>query len=926
MSRSNEGRGASAPEGAAALKRPGAGATGPLRVLLCASAEAAEGLLDQLRRGGYEPSHRRVDSREALGAEARPGAWDLAICSDDLASLAAPTALSMIKVSCPDLPVIIVSSRFGESVAAAAMKAGADDFVSFGFLARLVPAVERETRVVATRREWLRATQTLRETEDLYKDLVENSDALICVHDLEGRVLTINEAVERSLGYTREEHLGRKILTLRDILASEEPEGFLRYLERLRRDGFAAGTVAVRTIRGEIRYWQYHNTVRTEGVESPIVRGLAFDVTERLRTEEERRRAEEALRESQAFLEKAQEIGQVGSWISEADDQGRLVWSKETCRIFGIPEGDFDGRLETFFDRVHPEDREAVRDAARHAVERGESYAIDHRVVRPDGTVRWVQERADVLRGSDGRAVRMVGVVQDITERRQAEEAIRSSEARYRTLFERNLAGVYRSSLDGKILECNDAFARLYGFTSREEVLARSAPDLYPLRDRRSEFLETLRRNGILTNHEGSGRRKDGSLIWTLENAVLLPEERGDGEIVEGTVVDVTDRRQLEEQLRQAQKMEAIGRLAGGVAHDFNNLLTAILGYSEIMLSQLGADDPLREGAEEIRKAGERAASLTRQLLAFSRKQRLEPKVLDFNGLVVDVEKMLRRMIGEDVDLVTALAPDLGRVKADRGQLEQVLMNLAVNARDAMPRGGKLTIQTANANLEQTWGLGGFSVQPGPYVMVAVSDTGTGMDEATKSHLFEPFFTTKGQGKGTGLGLATVYGIVKQSGGYIWVYSEPNAGTAFRIYLPRYDEPAAPKTAPAPLPGASRGRETILLVEDEEGVRALARKILAAQGYTVLEADGPRRALELLEQTGEPIDLLLTDVVMPEMDGSELASRAAVLRPATKVLFMSGYTDEAIAGRGLIAEGGRFLQKPFTPDVLAARVRAILDS
>ncbi len=886
------------------------------------------GLVDQLRRGGYEPSHRRVDSGEALEGELRPGDWDVAICTDDLARLEAPTALRMIKNACPDLPVIIVSDRFGESVAAAAMKAGADDFVSFGFLARLAPAVERETRVVATRREWVRATQTLRETEDLYRDLVENSEALICVHDMEGRVLTINEAVERGLGYTREEHLGRQILTIRDILAPEEQDGFERYMERLRRDGFATGTMAVRTIRGDTRYWQYHNTVRTEGVERPIVRGLAFDVTERLRAEQERGRAEEALRESQAFLEKAQEIGQVGSWVSDAGDQGRLVWSRETCRIFGLSEEGFDGRVETFFERVHPDDRETVREASRLAIEMGQSYAIDHRVLRPDGNIRWVQERADVLRGPDGRAVRMVGVVQDITERRLAEEAMRASEARYRTLFERNLAGVYRSSLDGRILECNDAFARIYGYASRQEILARSATDLYPVRDQRGEFLEVLRQHGMLTNHEGSGRRKDGSLIWTLENAVLLSDERGDGETIEGTVIDVTDRRQLEEQLRQAQKMEAIGRLAGGVAHDFNNLLTAILGYSEIMLSQIGPDDPLREGAEEIRKAGERAAGLTRQLLAFSRKQRLEPKVLDLNALVVDLERMLRRMIGEDVALVTALEAELGRVKADPGQIEQVLMNLAVNARDAMPRGGRLTIQTANAQLDQTWGLGDFTIQPGPYAMVAVTDTGTGMDEETKSHLFEPFFTTKGQGKGTGLGLATVYGIVKQSGGYIWAYSEPGAGTVFRIYLPRHEESADPQALAAPRPaGEPRGgRETILLVEDEEGVRALARRILAAQGYAVLEADGPRGALELLERLEQPIDLLLTDVVMPEMDGSELATRAAALRPATRVLFMSGYTDDAIASRGLIAGGGRFLQKPFTPDVLAAKVREILDS
>jgi nitrogen-specific signal transduction histidine kinase/CheY-like chemotaxis protein len=390
---------------------------------------------------------------------------------------------------------------------------------------------------------------------------------------------------------------------------------------------------------------------------------------------------------------------------------------------------------------------------------------------------------------------------------------------------------------------------------------------------------------------------------------------------------DVTERRQLENQLRQAHKMEAVGQLAGGIAHDFNNLLTVILGYSDVVLNKLSADHRLCEEVHEIRKAGERAAALTGQLLAFSRMQVLLPQVIDLNEVVTHVYKMLRRLIGEDIDLRTVCAPATGRVKADQGQLEQVLMNLAVNARDAMPEGGVLTIGTRNAEVDASYAREHVPMEPGSYVMLSVSDTGTGMDAKTKGRIFEPFFTTKEKGKGTGLGLATVYGIVKQSGGFIWASSEPGHGTSFEIYLPRVDEKAgvaAGYGAPQAREGVG-GTETVLLVEDEEGVRRLAREVLEAHGYTVLEASGWQSALGLADSHGGPIHLLLTDVVMPEMGGPEVASRLSALRPAIKVLYMSGYTNYAVFHRGLLDAGIAFLQKPFSPDELARRVRELLD-
>jgi nitrogen-specific signal transduction histidine kinase/CheY-like chemotaxis protein len=393
-----------------------------------------------------------------------------------------------------------------------------------------------------------------------------------------------------------------------------------------------------------------------------------------------------------------------------------------------------------------------------------------------------------------------------------------------------------------------------------------------------------------------------------------------------GVGTDITPRRQLEEQLRQSQKMEAVGRLAGGIAHDFNNVLTAILGYSQMLLTDLSEGDPRREDVREIEQAANRAATLTRQLLAFSRRQVLQPQVLDLNALVENLDKFLRRLIGEDIDLRVHASPDLWLVSADSGQVEQVIMNLAVNSRDAMPTGGKLTIETGNVVLDAAYAQRHIAVTPGEYVMLAVSDTGTGMDEETQARIFEPFFTTKASGKGTGLGLSTVYGIVKQSGGNIWVYSEVGRGTTIKIYLPRESVSVLPPRQVRPETTDLQGTETILLVEDEDPVRALAAKILRGLGYQVMEAKLGREAITIADAHDAGIDLLLTDVVMPGYSGADLARKLAESRPALKVLFMSGYTDEAIIHHGVLDANIAYLQKPFTPDVLAAKVREVLSS
>ncbi len=508
-------------------------------------------------------------------------------------------------------------------------------------------------------------------------------------------------------------------------------------------------------------------------------------------------------------------------------------------------------------------------------------------------------------------------------ERKRTEEQLQDSERRYRLLFQSNPEAMWVYEFETlRILAVNEAAIDRYGY-SEGEFLSMSIRDIQPASE--LEKLEQMMKSqaGIGSYAGLRHRKKDGTLIDVEIEARPIEFAGRQARLV--LARDVTAQRQLEAQLRQAQKMEAVGQLAGGIAHDFNNLLTAILGSTQLLMHDLAPGDQRREDAEEIKKAAMRAADLTRQLLAFSRRQVLAPKVLDLNAVVANMDKMLQRLIGEDIELVTSLDPTVGRVSADPGQLEQVLLNLAVNARDAMPKGGRLTIETSNMALDKNQAGRHHRLPPGAYVLFAVSNTGVGMDEATQAHLFEPFFTTKEIGKGTGLGLATVYGIVKQSGGYIWVYSEPGHGTTFKIYLPRITG-TADTVVPAPeSQQLRRGTETVLLVEDAAPVRALARRSLEAYGYAVLDAADGFAAFELSARHPGGIDILVTDVVMPGMSGRELAERLAPRRPRMKVLYTSGYTDDAMVRQGVLRSGVAFLQKPFVPETLARKVRDVLD-
>ncbi len=565
------------------------------------------------------------------------------------------------------------------------------------------------------------------------------------------------------------------------------------------------------------------------------------------------------------------------------------------------------------------------------------SLTLELEHIGKDSSPIWIEAKATFLRDSQGRPVGIQGVSRDITERKKAHMALAQSEKQYRLLAENVIDVIWTMDLNLNFTYTSPSVKLMTGY-SAEEFIEMNLEQILPpaslelVNKILAEYLplatESLQSKDMepFSIQAIEYHCKDGSTAWAEVKGSVLRDFQGRPMGLVGVTRDITARKWLEEQLLQAQKMEVVGRLAGGVAHDFNNLLTAIIGYSELLWNSMGENNQLRPDVAEIKKAGDRAAWLTRQLLAFSRRQVMQPQLLNLNTVVDNMGKMLQRVIGEDIDLVIHPGADLGQVMVDPGQIEQVILNLAVNARDAMPQGGRLTIETANVDLDQAYARLHAEVEAGPYIMLAMSDTGCGMEAATRSHIFEPFFTTKEVGKGTGLGLSTVYGIIKQSGGHIWVYSELGRGTTFKIYLPRLER-ALEVTPTIEAPEiCSLGRETILLVEDEDVVRLVACKILQRSGYTVLEARDASEALKICEQHQDPIHLLLTDLVMPGMNGRELAKRLSSWRPELKVLFMSGYAEDVFLNQGKFGQALSYIQKPFQVNALTRKVRELLDA
>jgi two-component system cell cycle sensor histidine kinase/response regulator CckA len=895
------------------------------------------------------------------------------------------------------------------------------------------------------------AQQKLAASERLLRAVFEGSHDANLIADDEGRYVEANPAACAMFGMPKEQLLGRRIAEF------AAPEHALETTwDEFLRAGHHEGVFLLLRPDGERRVLEYTATAN-------VLPGHHLSV---LRDVTQLREATRTLQESRRLMEEAQAVAHLGSWSAGAAPEAPISWSRECARIFGR-DVDQAPTLSTFFQMAHPDDRARVISVIEASVRQGTACETEHRIVQASGEVRWVYSRS-VIEGSlewsgetpvpkmdgDGRPYRVVGAIQDITERKRVQDELRASDARYRRIVENTSEGVWMYDPNGITTFMNKRMTEMLAITP-EEGIGRS---IYSFMDEvataEAKLRMERRKRGLSERGEFRLKRSDGSDLWVTLHAdplfdavgnfegslVLLADfgerRRGDaarallasivessadaiisrgldgtirtwnrgaekltlytaaeaigqpismmyppeyrsaldqqrthvdrGESLEhfemvalrkdGTRVDValsssvlsdehgqvtgasiivrdiSERkkaevalRRTEEQLRQAQKMEAIGSLAGGVAHDFNNLLTVILSYTELIVEDLQVADPMRQDLEEVLSAGRRAMGLTRQLLAFSRKQMLVPVVIDLNEVVLGVEKMLGRLLGEDIELAFHRSPRPARVHADTGQIEQVIMNLVVNARDAMPTGGSLTIETSIVMLDAAKAEAHAGLEPGEYVMLAITDTGTGMDRLTQDRIFEPFFTTKDKSKGTGLGLSTVYGIVQQSGGRIVVDSEPGKGTAFKVYLPRTDRHATSQSIPVLQADRLRGTETILLVEDDTPVRVLMRTVLRKCGYRVIEAENAGEAFLLSEEPASKIHLLITDVVMPRMGGRQLAERLVVQRPDMKVLFVSGYTEDTVVRHGVIDGEIEFLAKPLTPDSLLRKVRNVLD-
>jgi PAS domain S-box-containing protein len=765
--------------------------------------------------------------------------------------------------------------------------------------------------------EQKRAELALRQSEQRYRDLFESISDWICVHDLEGRLQGVNPIVCQATGYTAEELNGRPISDF--LLAEFESEFTDLYLAQIKEKGRFEGVFKIRGKGGKLHYIEYSSTlVRTEGRE-PFVSGVGRDITERRRTERALRRSEERYR---LVVDNAHE------GICVIQDGTIEFANPKLAELAGrTPE---EGVSRPFIDYIHPEDRSEVIDRYQRRLA-GEAVPDVHtyRMLRPDGGVRWI-DVISVVVAWEGRPG-TINFISDTTEQMEAEEALRRSEEQYRLVVD-NAHEMILIAQDGVIKFANPKTAEVTGYPL-DELISRPFMDFIHPEDR--PLVEQLRHRRLAGEdlpgiHPCRTIRRDGEVRWIELNNVSIQWQGCPATLF--FVNDVTDQRiaqdekeKMEVQFQQSQKMEAVGRLAGGIAHDFNNLLTIITGYSDLALAKTSPNDPLHQDLAEIKSAGDRAGALTRQLLIFSRQQVVEPQTVDVKKLMDNVEHMLRRLIGEDIELAVSTDPGVGAVEADPGQLEQVLMNLAINARDAMARGGRLTIETTQVRLDEDYAHDHLEVTPGHYVMVAVSDTGHGMDEDVRSKIFEPFFTTKDTGKGTGLGLSTVYGIVTQSGGHVSVYSEPGHGSTFKVYLPRSDAEVTRLETTEHEDARRRGTETILVVEDEDQVRDLACRVLRRQGYRVLDAANGGEAILVCEQHQGAIHLTLTDVIMPRMSGQDLAKRIQSLRPEMKFLFMSGYTDDAIDRHGVLDREVNFISKPFSSLKLAGKVREILD-
>jgi len=874
------------------------------------SLDDAETLELELRQAGFDVVGVRVETAADFHAALERRDADIVFSDHSLPAFDAPGALAVLKASGQDIPFVVVSGTIGEETAVAIMRSGASDFVLKNNRIRLAAVVDRELREAQNRRARNHAEQKSQQMAAI----VQSSFDPIISETLDGIITSWNLAAERLYGWKAEEMVGQPIQRL---VPQDHIAQLSQALQRVRNGERVETFETVRLNKSGER-------IDVAVTLSPVsdASGRLTGISKIVRDIRERKRAERELRESEAKLAEAVRLARMGYWSRDlASDE--VEWSEMLYEIFGVTRDEYQVTYGSFLARVHPEDRDNVSSIIGQAVASHGSFDHTYRILIRD-EVRVIHEVGRVLELEQGRPARVAGTAQDVTDQMRAAETLR--------LRDRAIGAATQGIVicdphlpDCPITYASPGFERLTGYSEAETLgrncrfLQGAGTDLNVV----AQLREAVR-DGRACTVELLNYKKNGDSFWNELSIAPVCDGQGNLTHFVGVQTDVTQRRLLESQYYQAQKMDAVGRLAAGVAHDFNNLLTIISGYTELAIESLKPDDAMREFLFEIQRAGQRSAALTRQLLLFSRQQVIAPQLLDLNHVVEDAEKMLRRVIGEDIRLEARLGTLEGCIRADSGQMDQVLMNLAVNARDAMPRGGRLTIETREVDFDEEYSRWNPGLRPGHYLELSVSDTGCGMTDEVRARLFEPFFTTKEVGKGTGLGLAVVHGVVKQAEGHIQVDSQLDVGTTFHLYFPSYPAPreTASSSSATLMP---MGNETVLLVEDESSLRALSRQILVGCGYNVIEAVDGHDALQIAGSHRDTIHLVVTDVVMPRLGGRQLVERLLRLHPETRVLYVSGYTNDAIVRHGIQQDEVHFLQKPFAPPMLAAKIRTVLD-
>ena len=881
----------------------------PLRVLFVDDCEEDVQLsIRVLRKAGYEVQEHVVERQKEFEEALSTGDYDLVLCDYRLPGWSGADVLAAVRDSGRELPVVLVTGTLGEETAVEMIKLGAADFVLKQRLFRLPLAIERALREKQIREERNRAEEA---REALVQDVRERVKEANCLYSISDALRTCDEE-EMFREVVARVPAGWRFPEITRVRVRFENKEYASQDFRETAWSHSADILVEDRCRGAIEV--FYTEPRPESDYGPFLRqecDVLHVIARTLGRAVAHHLAVKALRRSERDYRQLFESANDAILIMDAETAEVLEANPKAQQTYGLSREQLIGR------RLQSLVADVPRCEKRLQLLNREGGCLNFETVHLSADERAIHFLCSAtLIDYQGRRA-MLGIHHDITERKRVEERLHL----FGRILESSTDAVAILTPEGRFSEQNAAHHALTEY-STEELRGHTPALLVGEADFQERWQAVLARGPIeqeLRIRTKSGREK------TVEASVFSTSgDAGQPLFYVAILRDVSERRRLQLQLQQAVKMEAVGRLAGGVAHDFNNLLNVIIGYSELMLERRNSAEFLERGAREIRKAADRAASLTRQLLAFSRQQVLEPRILDLNDVVAEMKDLLLRMLGEDVELLVTPAEGLDRVRADPGQIGQVIMNLAANSRDAMPQGGQFMVETANVMVSENFSVQHANMPPGSYVVLSVTDTGSGMAPEVRDHIFEPFFTTKETGKGTGLGLATVYGIVKQSGGYIWVYSEPGQGTTFKVYLPRVDalpEPVAPAVAPV---ANCRGSETLLVVEDEEGVRVLVRDYLQMSGYTVLEAGRGEEALRIACEHAGEISLMITDVIMPGMNGRELAERMAVLRPDMKVLYMSGYAETAVYRKGILEAGAPFLQKPFGPPDLGRKVRDVL--